>query len=208
MKNKIIKELKKIAYSTIGIIILGSAINLISWKFHLISSGLPGYALIANYLTGFSVGSFLFITNSIILGLSFLIVGKTAGLRGVYGYAMLSVYIDYSRNLFNLQQIAINSLSTNIFLIILQGIIAPIGIAIVMANGYSFGSYSSMMPIVNKFSDINAPKFFFIADFILSLITFYFFGIQSALLLLLNAAVFFLVFKSALKFINNYFLQK
>jgi len=202
------KEIRKLIYSSLGIIILGSAINLLSWRYKLISSGLPGYALSFNYLTHFSVGQFLFISNSLILALSFLIAGKTSGLRGVYGYTLLSIFIDYPRRLFNLSQIVIASLPLNILLVILQGLIAPIGIAVVMANGYSFGSYSSMMPIVNKFSNISAPKFFLITDAILSLITFYFFGFQSALLLLLNATTFFIVFNKALPIMKRYFAEE
>lgn len=201
------KEIRKLIYSSIGIAILSSAINFLSWRYKLISSGLPGYALSFNYLTNFSVGQFLFISNSLILALSFLIVGKTSGMRGVYGYTLLSIFIDYQRRLFGLMQIVIASLPLNIIFIVIQGILAPIGIAVVMANGYSFGSYSSMMPIVNKFSNISAPKFFLIADLILSLITFYFFGFQSAALLLLNATTFFIVFNKVLPTMSRYFAE-
>lgn len=192
------KEAKKLIYSTIGIMILGLSINILSWQYKLVSGGLPGYGLTINYITGFPVGMFLLMANTLILALSFLIAGKTAGLRGVYGYAFLSIFIDLSRNVLSLKQIAPVSLPTSILLITLQGIIAPIGIAIVMANGYTFGSYSSMVPVINKFLKISAPKFFFIMDFILTIITLYFFGVKMAGLLLLNAAVFFIVFKYTL----------
>jgi uncharacterized membrane-anchored protein YitT (DUF2179 family) len=183
--------------------ILGLSINLLSWQYKLVSGGLPGYGLAINYVTGFPVGMFLLIINTVILALSFVIAGKTAGFRGVYGYAFLSIFIDLSRSLLNLKQIALADLPSSILLTTLQGIIAPIGIAIVMANGYTFGSYSSMVPIINKFLKISAPKFFFVMDFILTIITLFFFGVKVAGLLLLNAAVFFIVFKYALSLTNK-----
>jgi uncharacterized membrane-anchored protein YitT (DUF2179 family) len=184
--------------SSIGIIILGLSLNYISWQYTLVSSGLPGYALGMNFLMGFPVGTFLLIANTLILVLSFLIAGKSSGLRGVYGYVLLSVFIDWSRRVFGIHQVVLSSFITNALLIIIQGAVAPLAIALVMAHGYSFGSYSSMIPIVKKFSTISAPKFFLIMDSILAVLTFILFGYIKAILLAINAIVFFVVFRFAL----------
>lgn len=75
------RNLKSFFISILGITILGLSISLISWRYRLVTSGLPGYALIVNYSTKISVGSALLIGNTIILLLALLIAGKTAGLN-------------------------------------------------------------------------------------------------------------------------------
>lgn len=195
MLQKYKLELYRLAVSAVGIVVLGLAINLLSWKYRLISGGLPGYALSINYLTGISAGTFLLIGNTVILFLSLIIVGKTAGLRGIFGYTFLAFFIDSSRQALRLEQIQLSSFTPNVFLVALQGFIAPIGIALVITHGYSFGSYSSIVPIVHKYKKISPPVLFWVFDFLLILITLIFFGFEKALLLLINATVFYFSFK-------------
>jgi uncharacterized membrane-anchored protein YitT (DUF2179 family) len=204
-KKQVSDELKKILWTTLGLIILGLAINLFAWKFRLISGGLPGYALIINYLTGFPVGQSLLIINTIILLLSFVIAGKTAGLRGVYGYVAISIFIDYSKPLLHLTQQLPPNFIISTLLLALQGLIAPIGISLALANSYSFGSYSSIIPIIHKFKAISPPKFFLILDLVLTTITLIFFGPASAFFLLINSVVFFLSFRFFLPRFQRYF---
>ncbi len=190
--------------SSLGIIILGLSINLLSWQFKLVSGGFPGYALVLNYLTGFPVGESLLIANTLVLIISLFVAGKTAGLKGIYGYTFLSIFIEFSKQFLHLHQIVISSLVTNIILASLQGFTASIGIALVITCGYSFGSYSSMLPIADRIRKISPPIFFFFFDSVLTLITWMFFGINKAFLLFVNAGVFFLTFKYALLIFQKY----
>lgn len=204
-KILIINELKKLFWTTLGLIILGLAINLLAWRFKLVSGGLPGYALIINYLTGFPVGQTLFIINTIILLLSFFIVGKTAGIRGIYGYLTISMFLDYSKPLLHIVQTQSPTFILSIILLAFQGIIAPIGISLAMSNSYSFGSYSSIIPILHKYYPVYPPKFFLILDLILTIITFTFFGSAKAIYLLVNSIVFFMSFRFFLPRFQRYF---
>ena len=200
MNNRLFDEAARLLAASVGIMLLALSINYFSWKFLLVSGGFPGYALDINYLSHFPVGTFLLILNTIVLVLSFFIAGKTAGLRGVYGYVFLSFFIDWSKTMLHIRQTPDPLLFHNVIYTILQGATAPAAIALVMANGYSFGSYSSVMPIIRKFSSISAPRFFLIMDSILALLTFFLFGLQRAVLMYVNAGVFFVVFRKALPF--------
>lgn len=196
-------ELRRLILSTIGIIILGIAINFLSWKYKLVSGGFPGYALNVNYLTGFPVGTSLLIANTAVLVLSLLVAGKTAGLRGIYGYTLLSVFIEVSKRLLNLRQVEVPSVFTNLLLTSVQGFIASIGIALVIVNGYSFGSYSSVVPIIDRVKKIPAPVTFLFFDLILAVLTLYFFGFEKAVFMLVNALIFYLTFNQSLKILNK-----
>ncbi|OGK23627.1 hypothetical protein A3C25_00740 [Candidatus Roizmanbacteria bacterium RIFCSPHIGHO2_02_FULL_38_11] len=198
-----VKKYKSFIVSVIGITVLGLSISLISWKYRLVTSGLPGYALIINYLTNLSVGTVLLISNTFILILALLIAGKSAGIKGIFGYVYLSLVIDGSKKLLNLSQVSTPVFPKNILFYIFQGSIAACAIAFVIHNNYSFGSYSSMLPVVDKFVKISPAKFMFILDFILILITIYFFGLEKGVFLLINATAFFVSLSYTLKIINN-----
>lgn len=199
------EKIKSFIISTLGITILGLSISLISWRFKLVTSGLPGYALIFNYLTHTSVGTALLIGNTIILILSFLIAGKTAGIKGIYGYMYLSLIIDLPKKLFNLSQINTPPFPFDILLYIVQGAIAASAIGFVIQNNYSFGSYSSMLPIADKFIKVNPAVFMFILDIFLALVTTYFFGLEKGIFLLINASAFFFSLNYTLKLLNKKF---
>ncbi len=208
MMKEIQEEIKHFLIASFGIIVLGLSITLLSWQYTLISSGLPGYGLIINYLTKFPLGTLLIIANSTILFFSFVIAGKTSGIRGVYGYIFLSLVIDYSKKIFLLKQIILHSFAISALLISFQGFIAPIAISVVILNKYSFGSYSSLLPIFDKIHPVSPPKLFLFLDAILVFITFFLFGFNKAFLLAINALVFFVVFKYSLKYLSTCRLEK
>lgn len=167
------------------------------------TSGLPGFALIVNYKTHLPVGTGLFIGNTLILISALVIVGKTTGLKGIYGYTYLSFIVDTSKKILGLTQTNIPSVPINILLYIFQGLIAGSAIGFVVYNKYSFGSYSSILPIAHKYIKVHPPTFFFILDFILALITTYFFGFQKGIFLMVNAGAFFISFHYILKFLQE-----
>jgi uncharacterized membrane-anchored protein YitT (DUF2179 family) len=195
--QKYLPEFKKLLWSIVGMAILGLSINYFSWKFELVSGGMPGYALTVNYISGLSVGVFLILVNTVILFLNYLIAGKTAGLRGIFGYIFLSILIDSTVGFMGDRVENIGAIPS-LILMILQGMTAAFGIAIVLANGYTFGSYSSIVPIIARFREVNAPIFFLVMDGILTFITIFTQGWASAFYLFVNSIVFFIVFKYSL----------
>jgi uncharacterized membrane-anchored protein YitT (DUF2179 family) len=197
------KDLVAFVISFVGITVLALSITCISWRYTLVTSGLPGYALILNYKTHFSVGTALFIANTLILLATLVFAGKSAGIKGLLGYTYLSFVIDSAKKIFHLTQTVLPSLPVNIALYIAQGAIAACAIGFVVHNKYSFGSYSSLLPITDKYLKISPPVLFFLLDFILTLITAYFFGMQKGLFLLVNAGAFFASFNYTLKFLQK-----
>ncbi|MDD3647579.1 MAG: YitT family protein [Candidatus Dojkabacteria bacterium] len=201
-KEKLKKEIRLFVYSTIGIIILGLSINFISWKYKLVSGGLPGYGLAFNYIIGFPLGYFLLLVNTLILILQYFVAGKVTGLRGIYGYIFLSVFIEITRRFFGIQQ-AEAGIPNEYYYMAIQGFIGGTSIALVIAHGYSFGSYSSIYPIVKKFVKISAPAMFFLFDAILVIITILAFDARKGYLLFVNAVFFYLSFRLFLKYFRE-----
>lgn len=198
------KKIRQFLISTIGIFILACAISFISWKFKLVTNGLPGYALIINYTFGVSDALVLFLMNTVILSLCWAIAGKSNGLKAVYGYTLLSVLMVVLRGGFGLEQTPAESIEMKLGLIVLQAILATFGIAVVIANTYSFGSYSSTIPIVQKFFEITPPKIFLLYDIALMLLTLIVFGVERAFLLAINVITFFIFFNLFLKLFKKF----
>ena len=204
----IAREVTDFFVATICFIPFALSINVFSWQYRLVSGGFPGYALVVNYLTGLSVGTFLLIINTLVLLANFLFVGKKTGIKGVYGYIFFSLMVDFTKNVLHLRQTLHASLLSNIFSSSLQGLIAGSIIGIIIYFGYSFGSYSSLILLVNKVWKIKPPQFFFLMDSILSIITIYFFGVEKGLLLLLNAVIFFIAFTYSLRVLKSSKIRK
>lgn len=207
IREKVQKEIRPFVFSTLGMAILALTINLFSWRYRLVSGGFPGYGLVVNYLTDISLGTFLLVSNTVILIGAFLIAGKTAGARGIYGYVFFSIFIEFSREILGFEQVTIDSFGINLFLSILQGVFGPLGVSLVVASDYSLGNYTSIFPVVKKHINISAPLLFFILDVVLTIVTFIYFGFEMGILLFVNAIVFFVCFKYELKvvekFVNN-----
>lgn len=198
------KKIKPFLISTVGMILFTLTINIFSWKNVLVTGGFPGYALVLNYLTGVSIGSSLFFANTVLILLTFFILGKTAGIKGIYGYILVSVTADLWRKVLGLSQAEIPFIN-QLIAVVLQGFFSSFCIAFVISNKYSFGNYSTMHPLFNNFVKVSAPVFFFACDVILSLLTIIFFGWQKGFLVLVNSAVFYFMFKFALSKMNKIF---
>ena len=193
MHNKIISFL----ISAIGLAVLALTIDVFSWQNRLVTGGLPGYGLILNYLTQIPVGLSLFVANTIIILLVFLILGKSAGIKSVFGYIFLSAMIEFWWRILPLQPGDVD-LGMQFINVIMQGAISAIAVAFVISNNYSFGNYSTMHILVNNYVKISTPKFFLVCDIVLSLLTLILFGWQKGVSVLINATVFYFVFKLAL----------
>ena len=205
MKTKVHKgELTLFLIANVGIIFLTISINFLAWKYRLVSAGITGYALAASYLLPFSVGTLLLIMNGIILLANVLILGKSAGLKAFYGYITFSLMIDLTRTMFQLKKTPVDSFFTQFVFLSLLAVCIAVFISLIIATGYSVGSYSALYPLINKYYRLSAAHLFFIGDAILTIITLFLFGAEKAALLFLHTLILSFSLKYALPFIKKY----
>ena len=190
---------------TLANLIVATAINLLAWRFHLVSGGLTGYALVVNFLSDLPIGVILLTTNTILLILAFLLVGKTSGLRGVYGFVSLSFFLDITRVIFHLNQVSAPGYFYELLLIVVLSMIMGTAISFILANNYNVGSYSTIYIIVKKYFNISAQLTFFILDALLAITTLIFFGIEKGSLLVINAILAYYVVKFVLPRLSKFF---
>jgi uncharacterized membrane-anchored protein YitT (DUF2179 family) len=203
MKNQIAKELKRFIPATLAFTTLALTINLLSWRYTLVSGGFPGYGLFISYLTNLSVGTVLFILNSIIFIITFLVAGKKTGLRALFGYIFFSFIIDYTRQLLQLNQVTIQNDITSFYLLAIQGLLAGGSVAVFIKSGYSAGGWGTVVFAIQKYIKITPQKFFLTMDILLSVLVAFQYGIIKGLLLFVNA----FTFNWGFRLVNKLFIK-
>lgn len=198
--------IRQILFTTGANFSVAILVNLLAWHFQLVSGGLTGYALFLNLITPFSTGTLLLGMNLVLL-IAVITIGKGPGLRGVYGFVSLSFFIDITRKLLQLQQVATPSFLTTLVLITLLSIGMGAAIWVVLANNYSVGAYSTLYMIVKKWIDVSAQNLFFLLDFVLAILTGIIFGFEKGILLVVNAVVAYYVVKTMLPKCKAFFGQ-
>jgi hypothetical protein len=186
------------------------AINLCSWQFKLVNGGLTGYSLFFSYIFNLNTGILLLCLNAINITLSFLLGGQKLGFKAVYGFLFTGFMIEFTRHLFQLQQITNATVAQSIIFISLNAIIAGTGVYLCIKNKYSTGSFSTLYLVVNKyFPNLKAPVFLTSLDVVLAFLVLYRYGVFSFLLLVLNSTIFFFVLRYMDKYkINEYITKK
>ena len=81
--NQLSKEMKLFVIANIAIFLLALSINLLAWRFELVSAGISGYGLVISYMLHLNVGIVLFTLNSFIVFLNWLSLGKVAGIKAI-----------------------------------------------------------------------------------------------------------------------------
>lgn len=193
--------------TTLANLAVAVLVNILAWRFQLVSGGLTGYALFLNLITPFSTGTLLLGMNLVLLLIAVVTIGKGPGLRGVYGFVSLSFFIDITRNLLQFQQVATPSFLATLILITLLSIGMGAAISVVLANNYSVGAYSTLYMIVKKWIDVPAQNLFFLLDFVLAILTGIVFGFEKGVLLIVNAVVAYYVVKTMLPKCKAFFGQ-
>ncbi|HSW87566.1 MAG TPA: YitT family protein [Candidatus Saccharimonadales bacterium] len=181
--------MKLFIIANIAIFLLALVINLFAWKFQLVSAGISGYGLVLSYLVHINVGIVLFVMNGFIMLLNWLILGKIAGIKAIWGYIAFSVWISVTQVIFHLHQTPTHSFFYQLMYLSILAILIDILISIIIASSYSVGSYSALYPVINKFIPISPSRMFIIGDVILTIITALLFGYQKAFLLLIHAII-------------------
>jgi uncharacterized membrane-anchored protein YitT (DUF2179 family) len=211
MKNIVLKhvrtEWKRFLFASAGIMLYGIFINILAWQFRLVTGGFPGYALLFNYLTSFPVGQIVLVFNTMLFIITFLFFGKGMSARGVYGYTLLSLSIDISRQLMQLHPISTLPLMHQILYNGMFGVIGGLSISMAVFAGYNVGGYTILSLMINKLKKIPHENVFLIFDVILGLCTAFLFGWTAAVVLAANAIAFYFSWRYSMRLLR-YFIKK
>ena len=171
---------------TVFMILLGGVISGISFNIFIIphkllSGGVSGIALMANYILGINPGIMIFILNIPIFLVGYKYIDKEFILLSLVGMASLAFFIDVFSFLSNKMVIEDIMLSC-----IYGGILNGIGTGIIFKNRASQGGMDIIAVIVRKYRSINVGSTILIINIIIVAIASIFYGIKLAMYTLIS----------------------
>jgi uncharacterized membrane-anchored protein YitT (DUF2179 family) len=120
------------------------------------AGGVSGIAIILHHLFGFKIGLSVFLLNIPIYLIGIKTFGKLYGFKTFFGTVMLSFYIDFLRAVIpNADKLIDFSKGGNMILApIFGGVIAGLGLGLIMKVGASTGGTDIIAQILHKFAKI------------------------------------------------------
>jgi Uncharacterized conserved protein len=165
--SKIYREIRSYIGITIGLFLYVFAWVAFLIPNEIVGGGATGVATVVYYLSGqvIPVSYSFFILNVILLAIGFKILGKSFGVKTIYGiaftFAMLAILPEPTFITSSFKE------SDKLICAILGGIISGFGIAITFQNGGSAGGTDIVAMIVNKYRNVSPGKVFLYADLII-----------------------------------------
>lgn len=130
----------------------------------IIAGGVSGLAIILNSSFGWWVGTQMLVYNLVLFLLAFSVLGLGFGVKSIYSSIALSVFIDLMNYLdfpfFEAASVADGGLLVAIY----GGVLAGLGMGLVMWRGASTGGTDIIAMILSKFSGISTGSGLLLAD--------------------------------------------
>ncbi|GAA0070530.1 YitT family protein [Clostridium sardiniense] len=186
MKGKI----KEYGIITIGIILVGIAIQFFYVPNNITGGGVTGIALVVNhYIPGANLGTLMAVMNIFLFIIAFIFIGKGFGGKTIYAAMGLSFINWFSESFIKPVGIPDNPMLATIAGTVLLGI----GLGIVFTQNASTGGTDIIAKILNKFFHIDMGKGMQMVDIIVVLLSAVTFGVEkgiyAAICVLLNGIV-------------------
>lgn len=161
---------------TIGCFLTAIAIVSFMLPNNIIAGGASGLAIIIYRLTGFSLGLQMLIYNVFLFILGFMLLGVSFGFKSIYASIILSVMVEVLQKSSFPWFEASTIQDGNLLVVIYGGVIAGIGMGIVLWRGASTGGTDIVAMILNKYLHITTGTGLLLTDSIITLTAVIVFG--------------------------------
>lgn len=176
-------KLKNFLIITAGSFLLAIGVYFFKIPNGFVTGGVTGVGTILAQFTPISAGLWIWILNISLLLLGFLILGKETGVKTVYCSMLYSALTYIFEFVFPLQ----NPLSGEPLLeLIYAMLLTSVGSAMIFNGKASTGGTDIVALILKKFSSINVGKALLIADSVVAISSFFFFGMEIGLFSILG----------------------
>ncbi|MED1470986.1 YitT family protein [Bacillus salipaludis] len=142
-KYPLSKIIRRAIAITIGAIIMATGLEIFLVPNNVIDGGITGISIMLSHITGWQLGFFLFLFNLPFVYLGFKHLGKSFAISTIYGIFVLSIFTS----LFH----PVPAFTNDILLAtVFGGIIAGIGVGIVIRNGGALDGTEILAIVINK----------------------------------------------------------
>lgn len=159
----------------VGVFLYALCFNLFLIPNDLVVSGFSGVAIVAQKLFGWPASTFIYITNAILLIVSFIFLGWKLTKRNIAGSIMYPLMITVSEPIANFWDNYI--IGDDFYLILLFAIILyGVSSGLIYRTGFSTGGSDIIMQILNKYLNISESKAMIVANSLIIIIGMIVFG--------------------------------
>lgn len=170
MKDKIIQLITIVC----GIFLFSFALNVFFSPYHIVPGGVSGLAIVLEYITHVRKSIIIGILNVPIFILGLLILGKKFVANTVLGVILVPVFVELTSS--------IGTVTKDILLAtILGGVIAGIGIGMLLSNQASLGGTDTIAKMISKFIPRPVGRIMMCIDLLIVLTTLLVFGVEKTL---------------------------
>ena len=162
-------------FLVVGVFLYALCFNLFLIPNDLVVSGFSGVAIVAQKLFGWPASTFIYITNAILLIVSFIFLGWKLTKRNIAGSIMYPLMITVSEPIANFLDnyfIGDDFYLVLLFAIILYGVSS----GLIYRTGFSTGGSDIIMQILNKYLNISQSKAMIVANSLIIIIGMIVFG--------------------------------
>lgn len=183
-KNKILEELKSYLLITFGTLLLTAGVYFFKIPNGFATGGVSGIGTILGKLTpAITSAQWIMIINILLLGLGFIFLGKTNGIRTVY----CSLLFSFMTYIFELIMPISGPFTNQPFMeLVYAMLLTSAGSAIIFNSMASSGGTDIVALILKKYTRLDVGKALLVTDFVIASSSFFVFGVQAGLFSLLG----------------------
>lgn len=145
---------------TVGCLIYSAAWTQVFIPNGLSCGGISGLCSVIQYGTGFPMAVSYALINVLLLVLGICLIGKSFGVRSIYGLVLIVLFLD----VLPLLNLPVLILSEKILIPVVASFMEAIGIAIILNYGGSSGGTDIIALIVNKYWPVSLGRVYMLTD--------------------------------------------
>lgn len=145
---------------TIGCLIYSAAWTQVFIPNGLSCGGISGLCTVIQYGTGFPMAVSYALINVLLIVLGIYLIGKSFGIRSIYGLMMIVLFLDFLPML----HLPTLILKEKILIPIVASVMESIGIAIILNYGGSSGGTDIIAMIINKYWPVSLGHVYMLTD--------------------------------------------
>lgn len=164
-KKNLLRSVKEYFLVTVGILIYTCGWTVFLTPNNLVGGGVSGISAIVQYATGLKMGYTYFAMNTVLLLISFLILGTSFGAKTIYAILLASVSLNVLQGIIPpgiIQDFALSN--GKLMSSIIGGSMAGVGIGMSISQGGSTGGTDIIALIIARYRNISPGRLILLMD--------------------------------------------
>jgi len=159
----------------IGVLILAIAFNLFLSPNEIVSGGVGGLSIITEHLFDIDPSTFIYISSSILLIISFFLLGKEKTIGSIVGSLVFPLFVSLTENITAYIHIANQE---TLLISIFGGVLYGFGAGLIFKAGFTSGGTDIVNQIVSKYLHVSMGTAMLMSDGLIVLLGGFVFGIN------------------------------